>query len=450
MDINEDIVSQLKKEEAIRKLIDLVNDTKDLPLYINLIKLDGVKKTRRNFLEQIFNPILKARTLGSIIDEIHISIDKLYRLDIFNNFDVLLDTSNDPLAQKDAIDVLLSVKENKRFFIKTGTEIGNDSGSANLSLTVRNLFGGAETLEAYMATSTQTSHIFQFCLATPINGNPDSKIDISAFRMTKSNQSYSSHDEILKGSALRWRGISKLGFHELNYGFIWRQICNINNDATLSIRESAGHSLKSSISHTFIYDSRDDIMLPSTGYYLKLFQEVAGFGGDVNFIKSEIENQINYPLGKGFIFSASLRNGILYPLKDKSKISDRFFLGGAQSVRGFSLNGLGPREDKKDSLGGDIYLAGGVSLFTPLPKLRKYPVKGHLFINGGSLIEFDPRRNFLNNFNNLTKTPSISGGIGIAYRNSILRFEINFCLPLIATASDKLKRFQLGLGINFW
>ncbi|CAJ0763339.1 15869_t:CDS:2, partial [Entrophospora sp. SA101] len=103
-----------------------------------------------------------------------------------------------------------------------------------------------------------------------------------------------------------------------------------------------------------------------------------------------------------------------------------------------------------DSLGGDIYLAGGVSLFTPLPKLRKYPVKGHLFINGGSLIEFDSRRNFLNNFKNLTKTPSISAGIGIAYKSSILRFEINFCLPLIATASDKLKRFQLGLGINFW
>ncbi|CAJ0755895.1 10733_t:CDS:2, partial [Entrophospora sp. SA101] len=417
MDINENLEAQLKKEEAIGNLIKL-----DFPLYVNSIKLDGVKKTRRNFLEQIFNPILKARTLGSIIDEIQISIDKLYRLDIFENFDILLDTSNNQLTQIDVIDVLLSVEEKKRFFMKTGTEIGNDSGSANLSLNVRNLFGGAETLEAYMATSTQTSRIFQFCLATPINGNPDSKIDISAFRMTKSNQLYSSHDEILKGSALRWRGISKLGFHELNYGLIWRQICNINNDATLSIRESAGHSLKSSISHTFIYDKRDDIILPSSGYYFKLFQ----------------------------IFSASLRNGILYPLKDKSNISDRFFLGGAQSVRGFKLNGLGPREDKKDSLGGDIYLAGGISLFTPLPKLRKYPVKGHLFINGGSLIEFDSRRNFLNNFKNLTKTPSISAGIGIAYKSSILRFEINFCLPLIATASDKLKRFQLGLGINFW
>ncbi|CAG8763826.1 4563_t:CDS:2, partial [Racocetra fulgida] len=76
------------------------------------------------------------------------------------------------------------------------------------------------------------------------------------------------------------------------------------------------------------------------------------------------------------IFSASLRNGFLYTLNgQQSKISDRFFLGGAQSIRGFKLNGIGPREDKKDSLGGDLYIAGGASLFTPLPRLSKYPVK---------------------------------------------------------------------------
>ncbi|CAG8488427.1 6188_t:CDS:2 [Ambispora gerdemannii] len=127
-----------------------------------------------------------------------------------------------------------------------------------------------------------------------------------------------------------------------------------------SIRESAGHSLKSSFTYVFIRDNRDDILLPSRGYYLKLSQH-------------ELESQINYNLGKGFIFSASLRNGVLYPLDGKlSKISDRFFLGGGvQSIRGFRLNDIGPIEDKKDSLGGDIYLAGGASLFTPLLRVRR-------------------------------------------------------------------------------
>ncbi|CAG8777540.1 3335_t:CDS:2, partial [Cetraspora pellucida] len=365
----------------------MYTEIRDFPFYIHSFRINGTKRTRQTLLESVTYNALQARTLGTIIDEVRIAADKLRRLDIFQYVDVLLDASNDT----GALDVILSVEEKSRFWIKTGTEIGNDAGSANISLNVRNAFGGAETLEAYMSAGTQTSHVFEFCLAKPINGNPDSRADISAFSLTRNNQIYSSHDEIMRGIALRWRILSRVGYHELGYGSTWRQICNISPQATLSIRESAGHSLKSSVTHTLIRDKRDDSMLPSRGYYIKLFQELAGLGGDVKFIKNEIESQINFPLGKGFIFSASLRNGFLYSLNgQQSKISDRFFLGGAQSIRGFKLNGIGPREDKKDSLGGDLYIAGGASLFTPLPKLSKYPVKGHLFLNGGSLLQMNP------------------------------------------------------------
>ncbi|CAG8677544.1 14398_t:CDS:10, partial [Funneliformis caledonium] len=440
-------------EEAANNLNNLVFDTKDSPFYIHSFQIHGTKKTRRSLFESVFHPALHARTLGSVIDEVRISADKLNRLDIFKYVDVLLDNNNDPFAQPGAIDVILSVEEKSRFWIKTGTEIGNDAGSANISLNIRNVFGGAESLETYMSAGTQTSHVFEFCLAKPINGNPDSTIDISAYRLTRNNQSFSSHDEILQGMALRWRRLSKLGLYELAYGASWRQICNIAHDATLrQILTYISHSLKSSVSHSFMRDKRDDIMLPSRGYYIKLFQEFAGIGGDVHFIKNEVESQINFPLGKGFILSASLRNGILFPLEvHQSKISDRFFLGGAQSVRGFKLNGIGPREDKRDSLGGDAYVAAGVSLFTPLPKLSRYPVKGHFFLNGGSLVQVNPHQPLTYAFRNLTRAPSVSAGVGIVYRSSILRLEMNFCLPLVATNTDKLKKgLQLGLGFNFW
>ncbi|RIB07179.1 hypothetical protein C2G38_2046223 [Gigaspora rosea] len=226
---------------------------------------------------------LEARTPGTIIDEVRVAADKLRRLDIFQYVDMFLDSSNDPRA----LDVILSVEEKSRFWIKTGTEIGNDAGSANISLNVRNAFGGAESLEAYMSAGTQTSHVFEFCLAKPINGNPDSRVDISAFSLTKNNQIYSSRDEIMRGIALTWR-FDYLSLTPRNY----------------SIRESAGHSLKSSVTHTLIRDKRDDLMLPSKGYYIKLFQEFAGLGGDVNFIKNEIESQANFPLGKGFLHGA--------------------------------------------------------------------------------------------------------------------------------------------------
>jgi outer membrane protein insertion porin family len=80
--------------------------------------------------ESVVYPALQARTLGSIINEVQITTDKLNRLDIFKHIDVLLDNSSDPFVQPGAIDVILSTEEKSRFWIKTGTEIGNDAGSA--------------------------------------------------------------------------------------------------------------------------------------------------------------------------------------------------------------------------------------------------------------------------------------------------------------------------------
>lgn len=57
--------------------------------------------------------------------------EKLIRLDIFDDVQVLLDraSDSDPLAATDSINVVYQVKEKSRFFIKTGTEIGNNEGN---------------------------------------------------------------------------------------------------------------------------------------------------------------------------------------------------------------------------------------------------------------------------------------------------------------------------------
>lgn len=65
------------------------------------------------------------------------------------------------------------------------------------------------------------------------------------------------------------------------------------------MREAAGFSLKSSLSHTFVRDTRDTPAAPSQGTYLKLFQELAGLGGDASFLKFEAESQVVQWLGFG-------------------------------------------------------------------------------------------------------------------------------------------------------
>ena len=74
------------------------------------------------------------------------------------------------------------------------------------------------------------------------------------------------------------------------------------------MRQSAGTSVKSSLSHTFLYDTRDDKISATRGAYGKIFQELAGFGtgGDARFYKVEMEGQVSRKLQETGVVRSSL------------------------------------------------------------------------------------------------------------------------------------------------
>src|ERR1700710_2399401 len=130
-----------------------------------------------------------------------------------------------------------------------------------------------------------------------------------------------------------------------------------------SIRKDAGQNVKSSISHSWTKDTRDDKITASRGCYGKLFQELAGLSGDVSFYKAEVETQISRALIPGSVrfllaitsmtlnfilniqsFSIAARSGFLKTLAGRGHFSDRFQLGGPLSIRSFRANSMGPRD----------------------------------------------------------------------------------------------------------
>lgn len=68
-----------------------------------------------------------------------------------------------------------------------------------------------------------------------------------------------------------------------------------------SIREQCGHSLKSALTHMWVHDMRDEPLLPSTGHFVRVIQEYAGLGGDVNHIRQEVEAQIARSNNTGYV-----------------------------------------------------------------------------------------------------------------------------------------------------
>lgn len=403
--------------------------------------------------------------------------------DIFQQpISVYLDTTPaaDGPTGSENLNVYYSVKERSRVLLKTGTDLGNAEGSAYGNLLWRNVFGGAENFNANAAFGTRTRSAYQAAFDTPILSDPDFRLELGGIA-SATQKSWASHEEALKGGWSKLRWLSRSGHrHELGYNGFWRQVTGLAENASPIVRADAGDSVKSSVSHTWMTEHRDNPILPSRGYYAKSFNELAGWGplkGDVGFWKSELETQSAIPIpipgvkgDSGVSFTTGLRAGLLYPLgldsdsrPQLSRLNDRFQLGGPTDVRGFRLCGLGPR-DGSDALGGDVYAAGSANLLFPLPRVgAEEPLRLQAFLNGGRLLPLRTEQKSAPSNSSEVKDamastiselgnglPSIAAGVGLVYAHPAARFELNVSLPLVQRKGEEgRKGLQLGIGINF-
>jgi outer membrane translocation and assembly module TamA len=73
------------------------------------------------------------------------------------------------------------------------------------------------------------------------------------------------------------------------------------------------------------------------------------FLGDASFTKYQLETSWYLPLGAGAEFALGLRGGFTQLILGAGDLplSERFFLGGDRSVRGYSYKGIGPKDDSQ-------------------------------------------------------------------------------------------------------
>ena len=54
-------------------------------------------------------------------------------------------------------------------------------------------------------------------------------------------------------------------------------------------------------------DTRTDKVFPKDGIYFKIFQELAGLGGNVQFLKNEFDSQFVFELKNQMVFLVSVQ-----------------------------------------------------------------------------------------------------------------------------------------------
>lgn len=180
------------------------------------------------------------------------------------------------------------------------------------------------------------------------------------------------YDEEIKGGDLRLgKELSEYVKANLTYRHDSIEITNITETASDDLKKEDGKNIVSSMQFGLTYDSRDNVFSPTKGNILSGSLELAGgaFGGDKDFLKLYGLGSHYTPLFRGSVLELRGRAGIAdaYSDSDSIPIYERFFVGGAYTVRGYHERRLGPFDPiSKDPLGGESMLVGNIEYTYPI------------------------------------------------------------------------------------
>ncbi|KAH9636856.1 hypothetical protein HF086_017811 [Spodoptera exigua] len=212
-----------------------------------------------------------------------------------------------------------------------------------------------------------------------------------------------------------------------------------------------GPQMKSILRHIVCVDHRDEPMFPTRGTWMQFTSELAGLGGGVAHLRTELLAQANHSLRPELVLQASAALGVLHDVFG-TELADHFFLGGPTSLRGFRQRGVGPHCDGQ-ATGGRVYWAAGLHLYAPLPFQGSRTglaslFRSHLFANAGCLAM--PEGAGLAALEALREA-RVSVGAGLCVRlGRGARLELNYALPLRAGPGDvRAPGLQFGVGANF-
>jgi len=180
------------------------------------------------------------------------------------------------------------------------------------------------------------------------------------------------YDEKRTGGNLR---LDKEISEYLSTGIIYRneiiKISDIDPTASNELLKEEGENTISSIGLKLALDKRDNKFDPTKGLYLGGWFDIAGgmFGGDKDFTRFTTRTSYNIPTWPNSVLELRLRVGIMDPFGDSSEVPiyERFFAGGANTIRGYQERKVGPIDSaSEDPIGGESMLVANIEYTKPL------------------------------------------------------------------------------------
>ncbi len=430
------------RKDAVAKTIAVTFAIQEGPkVYIDRINVSGNVRTLDSVIRREFR-LAEGDPYNS--DKLKESERRLKNIDYFEKVEI----KNAPGSAPDRTDINVRVEEKSTGEISLGAGFSStESILGDIRLRERNFLGrGQDAAVAATVSSRRKEYTASFTEPYFLGRYMSAGVDV--FRQTNDLQRESSYDEQRTGGGVR------LGYdltedlrQTLRYTVRNVKIDNVSSDASNFIKQQEGTALTSAVGQDLLYDRRDNRNEPSQGYYLRQGNEVAGVGGDVNYIRTTVGGGVFFPLAEeDWVLGLETEGGYTFGYGGENvRIPDRFFVGGA-NLRGFKPAGIGPRDKATgDALGGTKYVTGTTEMRFPLGFSEDLGILGRAFVDAGALTDPDTAGKGIQDNNSLR----LASGVGITWRSPFGPVRVDFSQAVLKESYDKTEFFRFNFGTRF-
>lgn len=371
-------------------------------VYIDRIEVKGNVKTRDKVVRRELKVQEQELFSGT---KLRASREALQRLGFFRSVDIKTRRA----AEEGSLDVSVEVSEGQTGAFSAGAGFSSaDRLLFNVRVSEINLFGRGQrvVLNADFG-SLRRNFILSFTEPYLLDTRLTLGLDAFSWRLVFSDFTREGTGLgarfLYPVTALGWEKLWGYSLEEVRVGVAYRleqaDITDLSSSATRSIRLEKGKSLISSVTPRLRRNTLNHAFDPTGGSLQDFSVELAGLGGDTKFLKATVRSQwyysfwdsprfgaFTYSLGGtlGFGFGEEGTNG------DELPLFERYFPGGLNSVRGYKVRSLGPREKRRNTFGNVVdrtEIGGSQQLVLNneiiFPIIKGLGMKGVLFLDAG-------------------------------------------------------------------
>ena len=211
----------------------------------------------------------------------------------------------------------------------------------------------------------------------------------------------------------------------------------------------------STVGSTLTYSTLDNPKSPHEGLRAELRQDVASVPGTVDFLRTTGDVRYYHDLGNDVVGLVRAQGGYITPYGGQTLPLTSSFFGGPQLVRGFAVNGFGPRDvtagTTQDNIGGSRYWTTSAELQAPIPGLpQEIALKTAVFADAGSLWGYRGATSFPSLSQSLTVADSrrvrSSIGSSLIWDSPFGPLRVDYAYPISKASTDVTQRLHFGVG----